>query len=114
MKGLYINLAELQILMDAAIGSLKIHDNVNVWSFGSNQRPATVNALLERMGQEKLAIGDGGEEEMKVTIDINEEMIHKLNDHLEAVDVYEKAGFADPHSTDEILRMIQKALLEEE
>lgn len=47
---------------------------------------------------------------MKVTIDINEETIHKLNDHLEKVDVYEKAGFADPHPTDEILRKVQEAV----
>ncbi len=60
MSGLYISLAELQILMDAAMGSLKISDGIGVWLFTNKQRRDIVNTLLERMGQEKLVIkGDG-------------------------------------------------------
>jgi hypothetical protein len=53
-----ITLAELQILLDAAIGSLGILDrkDMAIFRFDINQRQATVNAILKRMDDVKFKV----------------------------------------------------------
>ena len=47
---------------------------------------------------------------MKITIDLDAEMIHDLDKHIERLKVYERVGFADAHPTDTILLRVQEAI----
>jgi len=47
---------------------------------------------------------------MKITIEIDDKMVHDLSRHIERIKVYEMAGFADPHPTDAILLKVQRAV----
>ena len=52
----YVTMAELMVLIDAAMGSLSIIDGRIYWRFPVEQRQRAVNAILARLDDARLEV----------------------------------------------------------